>query len=76
MRHQEFFLRNSEFLKGAGYISMLRKDAGIADKVKMKVSLTKVPQFNTEIDPDVIFFLLGRELINMLLGGRPSPLCL
>jgi hypothetical protein len=63
-RSKEFFLANSRFLKGSGYIEMRPKEDGIADKVSRglarELSIGKVPRFNTQTDPDVIFFLLDK----------------
>ena len=37
---------------------MRKKDFGMLDKLKREMSLTKIPQFNTTVDTDVIFYLL------------------
>ena len=57
-RDKEFPVAHSSFLRGAGYVEMRKKDFGLLDKVKREISLTKIPQFNTQTDTDVIFSLL------------------
>lgn len=57
-RGKEFSLKSTSFLKGYGYIEMRKKDFGMLDKLKREMSLTKIPQFNTTVDTDVIFYLL------------------
>ena len=51
-------MKSTSFLKGYGYIEMRKKDFGMLDKLKREMSLTKIPQFNTTVDTDVIFYLL------------------
>lgn len=60
-RGKEFNLLSTSFLKGYGYIEIKKKDAGIFDKIKREVSLTKIPQFSTLVDTDVIFYLLDKH---------------
>jgi hypothetical protein len=59
-RSKEFFLENSRFLKGGGYVEMRPKSDGIAYKISRGLTMTKLPQFNTQTDPDVIFVLLDK----------------
>jgi len=59
-RGREFSLSSTSFLRGYGYVEMRKKDYGILDKIKREVSLTKIPQFSTIIDTDVIFHLLDK----------------
>ena len=60
-RGREFGLSSTSFLRGYGYVEMRKKDFGVLDKIKREVSLTKIPQFSTMIDTDVIFHLLDRH---------------
>ena len=57
-RDKEFSLKDSSFLRSPGYVELRKKDFGLMDKVKREVSFTKIPQFNTQTDSDVIFTLL------------------
>ena len=60
-RGKEFSLGSTSFLRGYGYVEMKNKDYGLLDKIKREVSLTKVPQFSTIVDTDVIFHLLEKH---------------
>ncbi|WP_185841553.1 hypothetical protein [Vibrio cholerae] len=60
-RGRDFDLTSTSFLRGYGYVEMRKKDFGILDKIKREVSLTKIPQFSTIIDTDVIFHLLDKH---------------
>ena len=60
-RGRDFGLSSTSFLRGYGYVEMRKKDFGVLDKIKREVSLTKIPQFSTIIDTDVIFHLLDRH---------------
>ena len=60
-RGREFSLSSTSFLRGYGYVEMRKKDYGVLDKIKREVSLTKIPQFSTIIDTDVIFHLLDKH---------------
>jgi hypothetical protein len=57
-RGREFPLKDSVFLKGARHIEMRPKDYSFGHAVKRHLSLSKIPQFNTQTDPDVIFGFL------------------
>ena len=57
-KNKEFFVAESSFLKGGGYIEMRKKNFRVIDKIAREVSLGKIPQFRTQTDPDVIFALL------------------
>lgn len=41
---------------------MRKKDFGMLDKIKREVSVTKIPQFSTVTDTDVIFHLLEKHM--------------
>jgi hypothetical protein len=60
-RGRDFDLSSTSFFRGYGYVEMRKKDFGILDKIKREVSLTKIPQFSTIIDTDVIFHLLDKH---------------
>lgn len=60
-RGRDFSLSSTSFMRGYGYVEMRKKDYGILDKIKREVSLTKIPQFSTIIDTDVIFHLLDKH---------------
>lgn len=61
-RGKDFDVNASSFLRSYGCIEMRKKDYGVLDKIKREVSLTKIPQFNTLTDTDVIFHLLGKHM--------------
>lgn len=61
-RGREFHLRDSTFLRSYGSIEMRKKDFGVLDKLKREVSLTKIPQFSTLTDTDVIFHMLKEHM--------------
>jgi hypothetical protein len=60
-RGRDFSLSSTSFMRGYGYVEMRKKDYGILDKIKREVSLTKIPQFSTIIDTDVILHLLDKH---------------
>jgi hypothetical protein len=60
-RGRDFDLTSTSFFRQYGYVEMRKKDFGIFDKIKREVSLTKIPQFSTIIDTDVIFHLLDKH---------------
>lgn len=60
-RNKEFPIRSSQFLKGYGYIELRPKDYGLVNKIMREISLTKLPQFSTQTDSDVIFYLLEKH---------------
>jgi len=60
-RGREFNRSTSSFFRGYGYVEMRKKDFGILDKIKREASLTKIPQFSTTVDTDVIFHLLDKH---------------
>ena len=59
-RGRDFDLSSNSFLRSYGCIEIRKKDFGIVDKIKREVALTKIPQFSTIIDTDVIFHLLDK----------------
>lgn len=61
-RGRDFDVASSSFLRSYGCIEMRKKDFGVLDKLKREVSLTKIPQFNTTTDTDVIFHLLNKHM--------------
>lgn len=61
-RGRDFEVSTSSFLRSYGCIEMRKKDYGVLDKIKREVSLTKVPQFSTLTDTDVIFHLLDKYM--------------
>lgn len=61
-RGRDFDVSSSSFLRSYGCIEMRKKDYGVLDKIKREVSLTKIPQFNTTTDTDVIFHLLDKHM--------------
>ncbi len=61
-RGKDFDVNTSSFLRSYGYIEMRKKDYGVLDKIKREVSLTKIPQFNTLTDTDVIYHLLDKHM--------------
>ena len=60
-RGKEFKLASSSFLRGGGYIELRPKPWTMIDKIKREASLTKIPQFSTSMDTDVIFFILKKN---------------
>ncbi len=60
-RGRDFNLSETSFLKSYGSVEMRKKDFGLLDKIKREVSLTKIPQFSTITDTDVIFYLLEQH---------------
>lgn len=61
-RGKDFDVSSSSFLRSYGCIEMRKKDYGILDKIKREVSVTKIPQFSTVTDTDVIFHLLDKHM--------------
>ena len=61
-RGRDFDVNTSSFLRSYGCIELRKKDYGVLDKIKREVSLTKVPQFSTITDTDVIFHLLDKHM--------------
>lgn len=61
-RGREFDLRSSTFHRSYGAVEMRKKDFGVLDKLKREVSLTKIPQFSTLTDTDVIFHMLKEHM--------------
>ena len=61
-RGKEFDVASSTFLRRYGGIEMRKKEFGLLDKIKREVSLTKIPQFGTVTDSDVIFYLLKKHM--------------
>lgn len=59
-RDKVFALQNTTFLKGPGHIELRAANFSIFHKIKRELTLTKIPQFNTQTDGDVIFTLLDR----------------
>jgi hypothetical protein len=60
-RGRDFNLSSTSFLREYGLVEMRKKDFGFLDKIKREVSLTKIPQFSTITDTDVIFSLLDKH---------------
>ena len=60
-KDKEFPIQSSSFLKSYGYIEMRPKDYGLMNKVFREVTFTKIPQFNTQTDSDVIFYILDEH---------------
>lgn len=56
----DFDLLSTSFLRSYGYIEMRKKNFGVLDKIKREVSISKIPQFSTITDSDVIFHLLEK----------------
>jgi hypothetical protein len=61
-RGRDFDVDTSSFLRSYGNIELRRKDYGVLDKLKREVSLTKIPQFSTLTDTDVIFHMLDKHM--------------
>lgn len=61
-RGRDFPLASSSFLRSYGCIEMRKKDFGVLDKLMREVSFTRIPQFNTTTDTDVIFHLLTKHM--------------
>lgn len=61
-RGKDFDVSSSSFLRSYGCIEMRKKDFGMLDKIKREVSVTKIPQFSTVTDTDVIFHLLEKHM--------------
>lgn len=61
-RGRDFDVDTSSFLRSYGNIELRKKDYGVLDKLKREVSLTKIPQFSTLTDTDVIFHMLDKHM--------------
>lgn len=61
-RGKEFDMSATSLMKGYGYVELRKKDYGFLDKLKREVSITKIPQFNTLTDTDVIFQMLEKHM--------------
>lgn len=61
-RGKDFDVSSSSFLRSYGCIEMRKKNFGMLDKIKREVSITKIPQFSTTTDTDVIFHLLEKHM--------------
>lgn len=61
-RSRDFDLQSSTFHRSYGSVEMRKKDFGVLDKLKREVSLTKIPQFSTLTDTDVIFHMLKEHM--------------
>lgn len=61
-RGKDFEISSSSFLKSYGCIELRKKDYGVLDKLKREVTLTKIPQFSTITDADVIFHMLDKHM--------------
>lgn len=61
-RGRDFDVRTDSFLRSYGNVELRKKDYGVLDKLKREVSLTKIPQFNTLTDTDVIFHMLDKHM--------------
>jgi hypothetical protein len=61
-RGRDFYVNSSSFLRSYGNIELRKKDYGVLDKLKREVSLTKIPQFSTHTDTDVIFHMLDKHM--------------
>jgi hypothetical protein len=59
-RNKDFHLRSTKFLKGYGRIEMYPKEETILGKINRTWVITLPPLFKTEIDPDVISYLLEK----------------
>ena len=60
-RSKEFPLHSTTFLKSYGCIEMKLKDSTFLDKVVRHLPFTATPQFGTQVDSDVIFYLLDKH---------------
>jgi hypothetical protein len=61
-RGRDFDAGKDSFLRSYGNIELRKKDYGVLDKLKREVSLTKIPQFSTLTDTDVIFHMLDKHM--------------
>jgi hypothetical protein len=57
-RGKEFPLATTDFFRGYGYVEMRKANPNWVDKLKREISLTKLPQFSTLINADIIMHLL------------------
>lgn len=60
-RGKDFYMNSTSFLRSYGNIEMRKKDFGFLDKVKREVTFTKIPQFSTIVDTDIIFYILDKH---------------
>ena len=61
-RGRDFDVGTNQFLRSYGNIELRKKDYGVLDKLKREVSLTKIPQFSTLTDTDVVFHMLDKHM--------------
>lgn len=61
-RGRDFLVGTDQFLRSYGNIELRKKDYGVLDKLKREVSLTKIPQFSTVMDTDVLFHMLDEHM--------------
>jgi len=59
-RGRTFTKQETNFLRSPGYIELRSKGRSFWDKMKRELSISKIPQFNTESDTDVIFAILTK----------------
>ena len=57
-RGRDFPVKETAFLRGAGWIEMRPSHFTLLDRLKRENPFTKIPQFSTRTDPDVVFALL------------------
>lgn len=57
---RDFPISSTRLLKGNGYVELRPESFSSFDKLIRQFSLRKIPQFNTQTDSDVIFFLLDK----------------
>lgn len=61
-RGRDFDVGTNSFLRSYGSVELRKKDYGVLDRLKREVSLTKIPQFSTLTDTDVIFHMLDKHM--------------
>jgi len=61
-RGKDFDVGADSFLRSYGNVELRKKDYGVLDKLKREVALTKIPQFRTLTDTDVIFHMLDKHM--------------
>ena len=57
-RKKEFYLKEFYLQINRGYVVIEKRNSKTLDKIKRAFSLTKIPQFNTQTDNDIITELL------------------
>lgn len=72
-RGKDFKVGSSSLMRGAGYVELRPKAWTILDKIKREASLTKIPQFSTSTDTDVIFYILKKNFGLSWSESYPSP---